>query len=209
MNVPHSQSAAHAEHVTRRQFFGRSAVGHRRQRRWRRCLNGDPASRRDAGSEAALPQRFGGLAGLPHFRAEGEAGHLSVSERRAVARRPVRLQADAPQDARQADSRRGRRRQAVQHDDRRPDGPAVPAARSPSSRSTARAARGSATSCRTPPTIADDLCFVKSLHTDGGEPRPGDHVLPHRRRAGRPAEHGRVAHLRPRQRHAKICRRSS
>ena len=49
-------------------------------------------------------------------------------------------------------------RRPVRVSDRRP-------ARGRSS-STARAARGSATSCRTPAAIADELCFVKSMHTE-------------------------------------------
>ena len=55
--------------------------------------------------------------------------------------------------------------------------------------------------------IADDLCFVKSMHTDAGEPRPGHLLLPHRRPSC-PAgpSMGSVAHLRPRQRDRRTAR---
>ncbi len=40
--------------------------------------------------------------------------------------------------------------------------------------------------------IVDDLCFVKSMHTDAVNHAPGDFLFSHRCRATRPAEHGRV-----------------
>ena len=70
----------------------------------------------------------------------------------------------------------------------------------PSSRSTARPARGSATCCRTRPTVADDLCIVRSMYTEAINHDPGDHVLPDRLADRRPAQHGRVAQLRAGQR---------
>ena len=53
--------------------------------------------------------------------------------------------------------------------------------------------------------IADDLCFIKSMHTDAVNHAPAITFLPHRRRAARPADAGRVADLRPRQRDARTC----
>jgi hypothetical protein len=46
--------------------------------------------------------------------------------------------------------------------------------------------------------IADELCFIKSMHTGAVNHAPGHRVLPDRRRTARPAEHGRVADVRPR-----------
>ena len=48
--------------------------------------------------------------------------------------------------------------------------------------------------------IADEICLVKIAAHRGDQPRPGDHVYPDRQRAARAAEHGLLAHLRPRQR---------
>ena len=46
--------------------------------------------------------------------------------------------------------------------------------------------------------IVDELCFVKSMHTEAINHDPGDHVLPDRIAAGRPAVDRRVALLRAR-----------
>ena len=82
------------------------------------------------------------------------------------------------------------------------------ASRSPA-RSSVRAARpgghGSASCCRTPPRIVDELCFVQVDAHRGDQPRPGDHLLPDRLAAGRPAVDGRVAVLRPRLRERRTC----
>ncbi len=48
--------------------------------------------------------------------------------------------------------------------------------------------------------VADELCFVKSMHTEAINHDPAHHVLPDRRPAGRPAEHRGVAVVRPGQR---------
>ena len=102
------------------------------------------------------------------IRAEGEARHLPLHVRRAVAHRPVRLQA--------ARSQKHHGDGAARLD---PHG----AARSPGmtsgqksfpvrgadvqvSRSTAKRARGSASCCRTSATIVDDIAIVKSMHTE-------------------------------------------
>ena len=53
--------------------------------------------------------------------------------------------------------------------------------------STARAARGCRDCLPHTASIVDDICLVKSMHTDAGQPRPRRHVLLHRRRAARPA----------------------
>ena len=47
--------------------------------------------------------------------------------------------------------------------------------------------------------IADDLCFVKSMHTGARESRAGDHVFSSQAASSGSAEHGIVAHLWARQ----------
>ena len=54
--------------------------------------------------------------------------------------------------------------------------------------------------CRTPAKVVDDIAFVKSVCDRAVQPRPGQAVPQHRLAAVRPAEHGRVGDLRPRQR---------
>ena len=123
-------------------------------------------------------QRRGGLPGLPHFAPKAKRVIYLFQNGAPDARRSVRLQAGADAACTASQMPESRRRgQALQHDDRRPDR-ASRACRpiEPSSRSTARAAPGSATSCRTRPAIADDLCFIKIDAHRRGEPRPGDHA---------------------------------
>ena len=92
----------HRLHVTRREFFGRSACGlgtaalasllSRDGIAWRQTRPGRAPDRRPARAAA--------------LRAEGEARHLPVPERRADARRSVRLQAEAHGAARHSRSPR-------------------------------------------------------------------------------------------------------
>ena len=122
---------------------------------------------------------------------------------------PVRLQAAAQRSATARSCRtrcaRASGSPACRATSRRSRSPA----RISSSRSTASPAPGSASCCRTPPTIADDLCFVRSMHTEAINHDPaitffqtGSQI------AGRP-EHRRLARLRPRQRRTRTCRPSS
>ena len=99
--------------LTRRQFFGTAAPASAR-RRWRRCWpRAAGAGRREA---APRNRRTAGPAAL---RAEGEAGHLPVPVRRAVAARPVRPQAGARGAARQGAARLDPQGPAAHRHDRR------------------------------------------------------------------------------------------
>ena len=91
------------------------------------------------------------------LRAAGEARHLPVHERRAVARRHVRSQAGAGEI-------RGPAARAASST-RRARAPASCRRRS-RSRSTARAASRSARRCRTSRSVIDDCCVIRSMHTD-------------------------------------------
>ena len=159
-----------------------------------------------AGTRASQPPAMRRAAAL---RAEGEARHLPASERRAAARRLVRLQAEAEEMARQGDPGRAvHGGQALQHDDGGQDEAVPCSARSPSFKQHGKSGAWVSDFLPHTASIADDLCFIKSMHTDAGQSRAGHHVLPDRRRAAGPAEHGRVAELRPGQR-TRTCRRSS
>ncbi len=57
--------------------------------------------------------------------------------------------------------------------------------------------------------IVDDLCHRQVAAHRGDQPRPGHHLHPDRQPAARPAEHRRLAQLRPGQREPRTCRRSS
>ena len=70
-------------------------------------------------------------------------------------------------------------------------------------------ARGSASCCRTPAKIVDDICLIKIDAHRGDQPRPGDHVHPDRQRssrAGRASARGSATAWAARTR---TCRRSS
>ena len=157
--------------------------------RWR------PGSRR-ARRPAALP-------------GQGEARHLPVHGRRAVADRDVRLQADAQRSA--------TARSCPTRCARASGSPACPAtsrrcrspARSSSSRSTAAAARGSASCCRTRRSVVDDLVLRPVDAHRGDQPRPGDHVLPDRLADRRPAEHRARGFTTASAARTRTCRRSS
>ena len=173
---------------------GRRALGLRLRWRWPRCW----PRRRGRRASRAGPARAAAAA-LPR---PGQAGHLPVHERRAVARRHVRPQAAA----------RPRRRQAVPvrqaaravRPDRQPA-----ASRRGSSSSTARAGMPVSELFPHVARCVDDLCVIHSLH--GTNPAHGGALLEaaHRQRQLRPAEHGVVGHLRPGDREPRTCPASS
>ncbi len=70
------------------------------------------------------------------------------------------------------------------------------------------AARGSANCCRTRPSMADELCFIKSMHTEAINHDPAVTFFQTGAPARRPAQHRLVACLRPGERERTICRRS-
>ena len=151
-------------------------------------------------SRAAASRADGGLPGLPHFAPK--------------AKRVIYLfQSGAPSQIDLFDYKpqlAGSRQDGAARFD--PHGPAAdrhdlrrrPAfrsrRRSSSSRSTAIAARGSASCCRTRPSVADDLCFIKSMHTEAINHDPAvTFFQTGSQLAGRP-QHRRLARLRPGQR---------
>ena len=151
--------------MTRRELLSRSGMGmgalalgqpagrDRAARPGRRAdaADGGPVGRSArSAAQSALAQ----AAALP---GPGQAGGPPVHERRAVARRHVRPQADAHEVPRQA-----RAAPTCPPSAR----PARPSARRSSSRSTARAASRSASSSRTPPSMIDDICVIRSMHAD-------------------------------------------
>ena len=114
----------------------------------------------NAAANPLAPQR-------PALRPEGEAGHLPVHERRAVARRYVRPQAGARQVRRPAAAR------ALSADDRaQRSGKLMP---SPFKFSQARPERdrGQRAVSRTSAERIDDLCVIRSMHTDIPNHEPG------------------------------------
>ena len=176
------------------------------RRHWPRCWMRQIAG----GRRLATPARAAGPAGAAAFCAQGQARHLPVPERRAVARRPVRLQAEArPSGAGKQipDSVQAGKRLSTH--DQRPDGAGPCCRRSPSLPSTGQAGRGSATSCRTPRRSPTICASSSSMHTEQVNHAPAITLLPDRRRAAGPADDRRLADLRPGQRQRRTCRRSS
>ncbi len=103
----------------------------------------------DGHHRRSRPDRWTGCGSPPPLRPQGQADHLPVHGRRAVAPGDARLQADAGPDARPADARVVHPR----HADRPAPGAKARLLRSPASVSAAavRAARRSARSSRTWP----------------------------------------------------------
>ena len=178
---------------TRRHFLSSDEPGHRRARA-RLAARSDAAVRRDrppAGRDAAGP-----LLPAPHFVRPRETRDLPVSERRAVAARPVRLQAAAADDERRGAARIRAQGQRLTGMTAQPA--VVPAGRLAVRVRTARAA-GAWVSDLLPHTakIVDD-CASSSRCT------PRRSTTTRRSRssrpvaAGRPAGDGRVAVVRPR-----------
>ena len=97
------------------------------------------------------------------LHADGEERHLPVHGGRPEPHRPVRSQAAAQRAGRPAAAAE---LQAGHHGDGR-DRLAAAGLASASGSSTARAACGSPTGCRTSPTCADDLAVIRSCWADG------------------------------------------
>ena len=136
------------------------------------------------------------------LRAQGQAGHLSVPVRRPVADRSVRLQAarwnklhgeELPDSIRQGQRLTGMTSGQTSVSRRASPSFAFKQLRP-------QPARGSATCCRTPQKIADDICRHPLDAHRGDQPRSRHHLHQHRLAAARPPQHGRVGQLRPRQR---------
>ena len=174
---------------TRREFFGQRGL---------RARHRGPGLAR--WTVTAWPRATGGAEAGTRGPADCPACRTSRRRRSAsstCSRRRARRTSTSSTTSRSSSELHGKpvpdvvvRRQAVQHHDRQPAGQAPARARSSRSRSTARAGPGSATSCRTRPTIADDLCFIKSMHTEAINHAPAITFLLDRRPAPRPAELG-------------------
>ena len=128
--------------------------------------------------------------------AEGEAGDLPVHERRAVAARPVRLQADAQPDERPGPARVGPDGAAAHVDVGQPgdtaDGRLALQVRP------ARAVGGVGQRAAAAHGAGRRRAVHRQLAVHrGDQPRPGDHVLPDRLDDRRPAVDGGLAELRP------------
>ena len=150
---------------------------------------------RKPGASPIDPAYRGVLACAPSS-AQGQAGHLPVHERRAVAARSVRLQAGLEPAQRQGPARVGA------------DGPAADGhVGQPGTLPLAGSIFKFAQHGKSGAWISDLLpCTAQGRRRDvlhqiglhrGDQPRPGDHLLPDRLAARRPAEHGVVAELRP------------
>ena len=141
----------------------RRAVLRPRRRRHRHRRPGHAA--RPGRSAAATPTRR--PAGPAALRPQGQARHLPDAGRRAVARRSVRLQARAGEAARPGAARArctsGQRLTTMTAGQKsKPVLPGITGFKQYGK----SGATGCATSCRTPAAIADELCFIKSMHTE-------------------------------------------
>ena len=153
---------------TRRQFLQLApAVQPRRDRARRAC------SMRDARAGARTPPiRWPREAAA--LRPEGEARDLPAPVRLAAAPRPVRLQAGAGQARRPALPRRASSRASGSRSPR-----ACPScsARRRKFAQHGKAAPGCRTRSRTSHDVADELCFIKSMHTDQFNHAPAELLL--------------------------------
>ena len=151
---------------------------------------------------ATVPPLVNPLAPPAHAPSrQGQERHLPVHGRRAEPARTVRLQAEAATSctaSRFPESFIKGKRFAFMT--RSPRSRPSCSARGASSPGTASAAPGSPNCCRTSATIADDIAIVRSHGDRRLQSRPGQAVRQHRLAAVRPAEHGRVGHVRHRQR---------
>ena len=140
-------------HLTRRHFFSAASGG---------IGVAALASLLAQGSPSAEP----GFARPAAFRAEGEARHLPVPVRRAVADRPVRLQAEA--DRRRAARSAGLRPQGTAADrhDRLPGEVSRRAVDFQVRAARHSRARGSARLLPHTAKIADEICIIRSMHTE-------------------------------------------
>ena len=153
--------------LNRRHFFSRTSLGLGSTAL--ASLLGRAAGRAEADVSRPMAGRSTGVPGRPRrasLRAQGEAGHLPVHERRAVAARPVRLQAAAEPDERQGPAR------LASAMGQRLTGMSANQATLPLAGSIFKFARhgssGAWVSELLPQTakVADDLCFVRSLYTE-------------------------------------------
>ena len=150
---------------------------------------------REARSPVAIDPAGGASSGVSR-PAQGQAGHLPVHERRAVAARPVRLQAAPERDERPGPARVGPDGAAAHGDvgqpgdaaDGRLDLQVRPA------RQVGRVGQRAPAAHRAGRRRA--LHHQLALHR-GDQPRPGDHLLPDRLDDRRPAVDGGLAELRP------------
>ena len=124
-----------------------------------------------------------------------------------VADGPVRLQAAAGRPARHGAARLDPPGPAAdRHDRRRRTAFPVAPSHVPASPSTARAAPGSASCCRTRRSVADELCFIKSMHTEAINHDPAITFFQTGAQLAGPAEHRLLARLRPGQREPRPAR---
>ena len=189
-------------HQTRRHFFRHCGVGLGAMA-LARC-----SARAARRASADLGRRPAG-APKPHFPAEGEERHLPVHGRRAEPARAVRPQAEAPGAPRPADPRVVHQGQAVRLHGHLRQG----AAEAPGDDAEVRPARPVRGLGLGVPAAPRQGRRRRRRRPIGGDrrlqPRPGQAVHQHRLAAVRPAEHGLVGHLRPRQRVAATCPASS
>ena len=197
--TPHDIDSALTLARTRRHFFRDCGVGvgvdgprvaAARSRRRRRAGAQRPAR----AEEAALP-------------AEGEGGHLPVHGRRAEPARTVRRRSRSCTNctARRCPSRssQGKRFAFIKGDAK------LLGTQRKFAQGTASAAWTLSELLPHHREIVDDVCWLRGDEDGRLQPRPGEVLHQHRLAAVRPAEHGRVGHLRPRQRIATACRGSS
>ena len=191
--------------MNRRDFLGRFAPGPRR-RRARRAA--EPGSAAAPAPPRRPPRRTRSRASSTRRTSPPKAKRIIYlfMSRRAVAARPVRPQAAAERDERPGPARQ-RPRWASGSPGCRPTRRRCRwPARSSSSRSTASAARLVSELLPWTAKIADELCFVKSLHTEAINHDPAITFFQTGSPARRPAEHGGVAQLRPGQRQREPAR---
>ncbi len=164
--------------LNRRHFLGRGA--HAVGLGALASLLGREARRRQAGP--ALRR----LAGRAALRAEGEAGHLSLSIGWTVANGAVRPQADVEEIPRDGAARLGPPGTAADGYDLRSEELSRLAS---AFRFAQHGKSGAWLSELLPHTakIADELCIIRSMHTEAINHDPGHHLHPDRLAATRPA----------------------
>ncbi len=139
--------------------------------RWGRCSRATACGPRPTSGTPTRPgttrrDRNRRSAGAAALRPESEAGHLPVPVGRAVAARPVRLQADARATARDRAARLGPDGPADHDDDLGPEELPGRAVGLQVRASTARAGPGSASCCRTRRRSPTTSAIIRSMHTE-------------------------------------------
>ena len=132
------------------------------------------------------------LTGQAALRPQGEARHLSAHGRRAVADGPVRLQAGDERVVRQGPARLDPHGPAAHHDDQRPE--AVPDRPVEVQVRPARRVRACGSRELLPHTakMVDDMCFIRSMHTEAINHEPAITLHADRQPGHRPALPGLV-----------------